>query len=28
MDKKIQWLKWEDPFLPKKREENIGFQVS
>lgn len=26
MDKKIQWLKWEDPFLPKKREENINLQ--
>lgn len=26
MDKKIQWLKWEDPFLPKKREDDINLQ--
>ena len=26
MNKKIQWLKWEDPFLPKKREQNIDLQ--
>jgi hypothetical protein len=26
MDKKIQWLKWEDPFLPKKKEDSIYIQ--
>lgn len=26
MVKKIQWLKWEDPFLPKKNEENFSVQ--
>ena len=26
MNKKIQWLKWQDPFLPKKEESSLDLQ--